>query len=123
MIKGLIFMLTCINTNISWKLAKFRELLILYHKTNIQPTPAFTFIVIMVFPGSVDTSIYKVQFNNVQYTDNNNVDQLKVWSRTYRFLKKQINNKYSKMFQFYSQSAIYGLPQHNNEATKTSCWI
>ena len=97
----------------------FWELLILYHKTNIQPTLAFIFIASTVFLGSVDTSIYKVQFNNVQHADNNNKDQLKVWSWTYRFLMKQINNEYSKMFQFDSQSAIYGLPQHNSEATKT----
>ena len=64
----------CINTNINWKLAKFWELLIVYHKTNIQPTLAFIFIVSTVFIGSVDTSIYKVLFNNIQHANNNDVD-------------------------------------------------
>ena len=46
---------------------------------NKYPTnTCFYFIASMVFLESVDTSIYKVQFNNIQHADNNNIDQLKV---------------------------------------------
>jgi hypothetical protein len=75
-----------------------------------------------VFLGSVDTSNNEVQFKiyatQQQYDDR---DQLKVWSRTYRFLTsygllyQQISKELLEPSDVTNTVAIYGLHQHSSK--------